>query len=152
MPRATPANDYERRLLENIRRFGWQSTNVLGDAEDPSFAYTIGFQHSFGVPEVLVTGLDGPTAHGLLSEVAAAVREGSPLGPGRGPEVRHNGHPCAWQAVSPERYGEYVLSALWYYEGEPFQVVQLVWPDGEGRFPGEPGAEEVLAKRQPLLG
>jgi len=34
---------------------------------------------------------------------------------------------------------------------QPFRVFQVVWPDKDGRFPGEPGFREELKERQRLL-
>jgi len=34
---------------------------------------------------------------------------------------------------------------------QPFRVFQVVWPDKDGQFPGEPGFREELKERQRLL-
>ena len=54
-------------------------------------------------------------------------------------------------------HGAFLQKACWAYEGEEFPVVQLVWPDKQGRWPWEDGvragfrdAQPVLAMRPPL--
>jgi hypothetical protein len=39
----------------------------------------------------------------------------------------------------------------WFYRGWEFPLLQLMWPDRDGRFPGERGAATGLARQQPLL-
>jgi hypothetical protein len=51
----------------------------------------------------------------------------------------------------PASYREHVGYARWFYRGDEFPLLQLVWPDKAGRFPGEPGANPALARQQPLL-
>jgi hypothetical protein len=37
----------------------------------------------------------------------------------------------------------------WFYGGDDFQCVQLVWPDAKGVFPWQPGADARLRDAQP---
>jgi hypothetical protein len=48
-------------------------------------------------------------------------------------------------------YDAHVGYAIWFNGGREFPLLQLVWPDKEGRFPGDPGTSPGLAKQQPLL-
>lgn len=50
-----------------------------------------------------------------------------------------------------ESYAEHVGCALWFYDGTWFPLLQLVWPDRQGRFPDEAGFDESFRKGQPLL-
>ncbi len=51
-----------------------------------------------------------------------------------------------------DRYGEFVLSALWFHDGNEFPLYQIVWPDRQGRFPWNEGAEIDPRHRQLVLG
>jgi hypothetical protein len=48
-------------------------------------------------------------------------------------------------------YDDHLGYAIWFNGGREFPVLQLVWPDKEGRFPGEDGANPTMKKQQPLL-
>ena len=38
-----------------------------------------------------------------------------------------------------------------YYEGEPFTVLQCLWPDKQGKLPHEVGFDDAFRARQPHL-
>jgi hypothetical protein len=48
-------------------------------------------------------------------------------------------------------YREHVGYSMWFYGGPEFPLLQVVWPDKHGRFPGDPGALAAIATQQPLL-
>lgn len=152
MVRTTWDNEYERKLLENVERVGWQATNVLGDEEGPGFAYSIGFPHSFGVPEILIVGLDSSRAYDLLRTVAEAAASDPGLDVPSLSAVHVDGHPCRFLPVPRTRYADFVLSAIWFHEGSEFDLLQLVWPDAEGRFPWHGEVRPEVRRVQPVLG
>lgn len=52
-------SEYERKLLSNIDKHGWQFTYVFDpDGLKPDFGYSIGFSKSLNAPEFIV--LDSP--------------------------------------------------------------------------------------------
>jgi len=88
--------------------------------------------------------------------ICARVRDGAPV-----LHVTHDADGdwqflCGGQVkLRPVRdrasYDEHLGYAIWFYNGRQFPVLQLVWPDKTGRFPGEEGVAESLATLQPLL-
>jgi len=44
-----------------------------------------------------------------------------------------------------------VYSVLWFYEHDPFPLVQCFWPDKESRLPWEDGCDDYVKNAQPLL-
>lgn len=40
--------------------------------------------------------------------------------------------------MDKRRYREYLGYARWFYDGDGFDVLQIVWPDKQASFPGEP--------------
>jgi hypothetical protein len=53
--------------------------------------------------------------------------------------------------VHTNHYRDYVGYALWFYEEDPFPLLQCFWSDEEGRFPWEEGCSEYAREAQPLL-
>ena len=46
-------------------------------------------------------------------------------------------------------YREFFGRAISFYRRPPFPVLQVVWPDAEGRYVWEPGADERYRQSQP---
>jgi uncharacterized protein DUF4262 len=44
-----------------------------------------------------------------------------------------------------------ICYALWFYEDDPFPLMQCFWPDKEGRFPWDDGCDDYVRNAQPLL-
>ena len=152
MSRSKPANKYERDLLENIKRHGWQCTSVVSDKSSPPFSYTIGLYKSFGYPELMIFGLEHSVAHGILGVAARAAGSGRPIAPQGQTDRLLNGYSSAFVAVPKTEYENYVLSALWYYQGSNFPLFQIVWPSASGRFPWHASEPPSFALEQPVLG
>lgn len=147
-------NDYERQLLANVARYGWHCSSISRDpdSQQPAFAYTVGFWHSWQQPEFVIAGLDSAVAHALLADLAAAAAAGKmwPLD-----QLCHDlidSYPCAFIEVPKARREELALSACWLYGREPFPLMQVVWPDVDGRFPWHERASTSFRAEQPVWG
>ena len=126
------------------------------DDNGDAWAYTIGLAEQ-GHPELVVLGLAPVHALELVSWVHRQHRSGATLRPG---EVRGFGSvpvqldvvPQDWLAYDPDRMGfwlSHYLPGRRTLDAPP--VAQLLWGDAEGRFPGEPGCDPVVAECQPRL-
>ena len=152
MPRTSYSNEYERKLLDNIQRVGWQCTSVFGDDEGPPFSYTIGLHQSFGHPELIIFGLEHKVAHGILGVAANAASSGDPIDLHTPTNRLLQGYSSVFVEVPRSEYEQYVLSAFWYYEDDSFPLFQIVWPSASGNFPWHPAEATSFAKAQPVLG
>jgi len=124
-------------------------------ASDPpraGYTYTIGFPAHVDFPDVVVFGLTPVAAKGLLGLVAE-VRGGGTDIP-RDVELvglLDNDLRCRFATVDVEAWGGLFATAAAWYRGEPFEMVQLVYPDRNGFLPDEPGFDHRLRFAQPLL-
>lgn len=122
-----------------IRRFGCflQYVQPCTDERDATvFCYTVGL-FGLGHPELLVFGLDQPTAAAVLNGCFHRVRAGRDLVPG---EVLRHGHHGLLVEQLPNP-GEIVLQANHFYQRPPSASVpalQLTWEVG-GAFPMDRG-------------
>jgi hypothetical protein len=90
--------------------------------------------------------------HALLKDIGERIRKGGRFTPGDSLDEVIEGYPVRRREVeSRESFKAHVGYALWFYAGKPFRLFQVIWPDKEGGFPGEPGAWDVLKEREPLL-
>ena len=146
-----PMDKAEQKALADIATYGWHCINVQEDAEGPGFAYTVGFNRTFGHPEVILFGLSPEVMHGLLDRIAGRIRSGHSHLAGESYWGIATEFQCHFLAVPEGRQSTYVGWARWYYKDEPFDLLQCTWPDRNGRFPWEADASQVVRNRQPIL-
>ena len=107
-----------------------------------------------GFPDVVVFG---------LTPVAAARAARAGRRPPRGAAPRSRSTPsssacsttsCA--AASPtsssSEWGRLFATGAAWYRGEPFEMVQLIYPDRNGFLPYEPGFDQRMRLAQPVIG
>ena len=135
--------DFRERVFNTILEQGIQIIYVPDG--DPAYAYTIG-RSLAKEPEFFITGLDADTMQRLLSGAAQIalnedVKDGYVFEPGT--LVMH--FPIKAVAVHPVESN--LMQAVYTFGNSEdptggITALQLVWPDDQGRFPGEPGAKE----------
>jgi hypothetical protein len=152
MPRIEATNDYERRLLDNVKVHGWQCTSVGAGDDEPCFSYTIGLFKSFSFPELMIVGLSSVASHSILTIAANAAREGKPLNVEEPTDALVEGYSCVFVKVPESKYADYVSSASWYYNGYDFPLYQVVLPSKAALFPWHPRAGEEFRSAQPVIG
>jgi hypothetical protein len=149
------------RIADGIRRFGWTGFFVGGDTcgrpgctsppdDRPPFASTIGL-FGIGHPELLIVGVDPPTASVVLGDLAGRVRNGEALVAGFPVTVETWPRPIVPEPVPNP--GEIVLWANGFYRRPPehsVPVLQLTYADAAGRFPWDDGYD--LPHLQPRPG
>lgn len=141
----------ERSFVAALREYGWFRTTVMADEDGPGFSYTTGFWLSAGFPEIILFALGDDTAHAILSDLFNDMQAGTtPVVGTPAPGILGNNE-AALIPVDPAHYQEYLGWSLWFYGGNDFPCLQLVWPDPEGRFPWQPGFEERFVGLQPDL-
>jgi Domain of unknown function (DUF4262) len=123
------------------------------DPPQPGYTYTIGFPAHADFPDVVVFGLTPVAARGLLGLVADLRRNGTEI-----PldaeliGVLDNDLRCRFAPVDLDVWGDWFATAQAWYRGQPFEVVQLIYPDRNGVLPYEPGFEHRLRYAQPVIG
>lgn len=142
------SSEFNRTVQEDIDRHGY-SVVYVGDAEPP-FAYTVGLWGTCKHPELIVFGLSGAIMGSLLQSVAQMVGKGRrftsktflpEIGGRFGVEV---------SPISTTPLERYFGFAVNFY-GEEMPAAQIVWPDGNGRFPDSSQYDRSYAKLQPAL-
>ena len=142
----------DRDFLAHIRKHGWFGTRVFDpDKQEPDFTYSTGFFHGLGHPEIIVFSLPQQVSHDILWNIYRDIREGN----APKPETRLSGifgnHQAVLLPVSRDFYAEYLGSSRWFYCGDDFPCLQLVWPDRAGLFPWQPDFDPAFASDQPDL-
>ena len=145
------------RNLEAIDRYGWAVVMVAPKANEsfPTFAYTIGLSALAG-SELIIVGLDPFVAARILNSIAKNTAEGGSLQSGPLADVLEGDYVVDLRPVDSSRYEEYLGRLLWFHDNfgrEPLRVMQVVWPDKQGRYPDESEVSEDdrRSQLQPLL-
>lgn len=144
--------DYLEYLAGEIEKYGWIVQSVEADEVRVNWAYTVGLTRA-GLPELVVTGLPGGVAAGLLNDFAAHLGHSDDT-PMPGERITfENGGPSI-ELVELAEPSVHLLMAVGLY-GKKIRAVQLVYADDEGRLPwersynGGHGGQPVLGSRAP---
>jgi hypothetical protein len=140
-----------------IETNGWALEPVTPRADTepptPAYAYTIGVPALVGFPEIAVFGLTPVASNGLITLVVDALRGGTEI-----PlavelvGLLDNELRCMFAAVDTDQAtGTFRTLDAWY-RGQPYDVVQLLYPDRNGFMPYEIGYDQRLRYAQPVIG
>lgn len=141
--------NFKDRVDDKIATHGQFLMAVFSEPDEgkPAFIYTIG-NSELGLPELLQIGNFRPEDTGqILNILGERMRdqgcppEGDISVGGRFP-VR-----CRW--AGPEAKREYTIQAGNWLGHEEYGVVQIIFCDYEGRFPGDPGFDPKFEVPQP---
>jgi hypothetical protein len=140
-----------------IETKGWALEPVPSRPQDDppvaGYAYTIGVPAAVGFPEIAVFGLAPSAANGLLTLVVDASRGGTeiPLG-AELIGLLDNELRCMFAPIDLDERGDLFPTASAWYRGEPFTIVQLLYPDRNGFMPYEVGFDTRMRFAQPVIG
>jgi len=140
-----------------IETNGWAlepvSPNPDLDPPTPAYAYTIGLPSLVEFPEVVVFGLTPVATRGLLDLLIDMLQGGTEVPVGvELVGLFDNDLRCEFAPIDVEQWSELFGTALAWYRGEPFEAVQLLWPDRNGFLPTEAGFAQHLRLAQPVIG
>lgn len=130
------------KIQTNIEKFGWHFLHIF----DPngiknSFSYSVGFEESFGQPEILIFGLKKDAAHGILTDIADDLRNGLKLEVDtKMKDVIGGDFEVMFKPVQQKAFSEYLGTAVNYYN-KPFRAWVMFWPDKSNILPFEESCE-----------
>ena len=146
-------------VADNADRDGWTKVYVQKNPADPNsrllFTVTVGMQEKFGLPELVVFGLNRETADGMIHNVAAKlVQEKKWTGAPLRMDGVLNEADVELRAVHPEHMMEVgAINIMIRREtGRPplAAMLQVFWPGDDGRFPWDPESTDKFPD-QPRL-
>jgi hypothetical protein len=141
----------EQSFVASIREHGWFRTSILGDQEGPGFSFTTGYWVNASHPEVILFSLKRETAHRVLWDVFRDVKAGNRLRIGERTDGVFANLPAYAFPVAKRHYHHFLGWSRWFYGGDDFPCLQIVWPDRAARFPWEPGFDPEFSSDQPDL-
>jgi len=142
------------KFLGDIQTYGWHVTGVFpsDNKTGPYWAFSIGLFHTFHHPEVIVFHPKLNSCIGLVNEIGQQVKSGIRYEiTGTYPDILNDPYECAFRSMERCHYRDYLGSALWFYEEDPFPTLQCFWPDKARKFPWDDGCNSSVKDSQPLL-
>ena len=142
---------YAEIIMGHIGRVGWAVQGIPGDEQCPSWAYSIGLRHTYGVPELALFGLSLPNMAAIINEIGRLISDGTTVAAG---DQIDGVSPCtftirpvhdSWRAASLFTTSDTIYGYL-----RP-SCLQVFWPDRQGILPWEPEFEPSFDGLQPLL-
>lgn len=124
--------EWMARIRDNIRRTGWHTYQILA-GPTPSWTYSIGFEETFGSPEVVVAGANYFSRQEiaqLFQDLGTRLASGEAL-PDDGAALAPFGA-VEFVEADPTWVDHLLLGALDYYGGHNFSTLQLL-PDARYR-------------------
>ena len=150
----TRGDEAEDQIESDVAEFGWHAAMLeAGETEsEPAFAYTVGVARTYSHPELICFGLGLEALHGMLRACVERIKAGNPPPIGAPFEgILDDSKVMLREVRAKSSYDNHLGYAISFHGGRDFRVLQLLWPDKQGRFPGEPNADPAVATAQPLL-
>ncbi|MCB9876303.1 MAG: DUF4262 domain-containing protein [Planctomycetes bacterium] len=142
MNRPEPQDDAERQLLADVEEYGCHVVLIDdGDGWAP-FGYSVGIQHTCKAPEVVVYGLEDELTHWIVNEYHDRVKNGERFEPGQRYEGFLEGHEVEFVPVQRDYHQDYFGATCWFTGSDDFEVLQLVWPTTDGKYPCDDDAPD----------
>jgi hypothetical protein len=142
------------KVLGDIQIVGWHTVGVFAQEHEqgPEWAFTIGLFHSYAHPEIILLGLPQARCMDIVCVIGREVKAGRRFGSEHDyGDILQDPARCAFKEVHRNHYRDHVGYAIWFYENDPFPLLQCFWPDKQGRFPWDEGCNDYVKRSQPLL-
>ncbi|WP_010546067.1 DUF4262 domain-containing protein [Sphingomonas elodea] len=141
----------DRDFIEKVREYGWAYTAVLADAQGPSFCFTTGLWLATGHPELILFSMKRDIARDVFADLFRDAKAGNRLAVGQASNQVFSNLPAYAFPVAKRFYAEYLGRSRWFYDGDDFPCLQIVWPDRDGEFPWQQGFDLEFVDDQPDL-
>lgn len=144
-------DERELSFVADIREHGWFRTGILGDDEGPGFSFSTGLWVNANHPEVMIFSTKGDIAHDVFWDLFRDAKSGKTLPVGERTDGVFANLPAYAFRVAKKHYRDFLGWSSWFYGGDDFPCLQIVWPDRAGRFPWEPDFDLEFKADQPDL-
>jgi hypothetical protein len=110
-----------------------------------------GFWLKFEYPELILFSLGRQVVHDTFWHIYREVDAGKRFAVGEIEDEIFQNVPAVLLPVSPQQYQDHLSWSRWFYGGDEFQCLQLVFPDSSGHFPWSGRASDSFRAAQPDL-
>lgn len=144
-------DERDQKALNDIEEFGCHVLNVMEGEDEPSFTYTIGINKKQSKPDVVIFGLKTDLAHSMANNYKSRLLQGEIFLPGKFYADFLGDFDVCFVKVAKKYFEEYFGWGLWFYDGDDFEVLQMVWPTTDGVWPWDDEKTDFYKWAQPIL-
>jgi len=160
----TAIRNSEKKIIDNVRNFGFHIVAVKETDDTPEFFYTIGLYSQYQHPELLIMGVHVSAAADIFRRAHTIIKNGGAIQPwiSLPEEMTHT--PMKSVAIDASNYTAFLGYGMWFYRSlgksrpDTFPAIQFVWPDvpndiypwDEGYDTGFSFVQNVLCNDQSL--
>lgn len=138
-------SDIRKEILDEVEGLvsdhGWTPIAVNHDdvAGLPPYAYSVGFERTFGKPEVVMIGFGTDMMQGLIQELGDGMKNRYLALPEEGGLVYEvlQDMPVKMRPVPEAARRRLSRLAQAFYAPDEARLLQMLLPDPQGRFPGD---------------
>jgi hypothetical protein len=143
----------DQKFIAQIETHGWNVTNVFRREGEtgPEWSFSTGLFHTFQHAEIVIFGLELDNMQKIVNTIGSAIKGGAKFKSGHEYHDIFAYFGCQFRPVEASRYADYLGWAIWFYDGDPFPVLQCFWPDREGHHPLDPSCSPGVVELQPFL-
>lgn len=145
---------HEKKALEDIRAHGIHWLDVFDrdrEHDGRGFCYSVGLWHTHNHPEVIIFGLNSRLGGQVLNGINDDIGKGKSFQAGLSSMDVLDGFRCYFEIFPKEHYRDHLGWARWFYDGDDFPAVQMLWPTKSGIYPWETQASEEFKSMQPVF-
>lgn len=147
-PPAEALDPSEQASVAAIREHGCFRTQISADDEGPGYSFSTGIWTTTKQPDLLPFSMRSDIAHDVLWDLYRLAEQGQSLQIGRRTDQVLANLPAYVFPIAKRYYREYLGWSRWFYGGDDFPCLQIVWPDRGGLFPWEHGFDATFAEDQ----
>lgn len=140
-----------RTFVANVRKRGWMTTSVTRHDDHPNYCFTTGLWVNIGWPEFVIFSMNREDAHAVFGDLHRDAAAGRPVPEKAAAGEIFDNFPARCFPVANGHYRDLLGWSRWFYGGDAFPCLHIVWPDASGLFPWEAGFDPRLAASQPDL-
>lgn len=144
-------DEEEEKAHKNIEKNGCHIMHIPANEDYPSITYSLGIEKTSKRPEVLVTGMDKDSAHFLINEYNARLKDGEIFEEGKFYADFLDDFEITFKIVDKKHYDHYFDWTQWYYDGDDFTALHFIWPDVNGAWPWSKKVNKDHRKLMPRL-
>lgn len=129
--------------------------SVANGPEDsgPIFTYSTGIFQRLNAPELLIIGLDSRFSACMINHYGNQILEGKEsFEAGAFYSGFLDGFDIYMTEGGEVARRDFAVWSDWYYEREPFPLLQCVYPTTSGVWPWDEAASDDFRENQPVLG
>lgn len=145
-----PLDAADLRVIADVAQLGFHVAEGADEGGVPH-AHSIGLFRSWDHPELAAFGLAPEVLRAALDRLGERVRGGERFEHGDVAEEVLDGRAVTFRRIVPRHYAAFLPQAVWYHDGARFPALQVVWADGDGRFPWDRWFPRELRDAQPVL-